>query len=353
MRALVSASSRRLQRRQHHPSRPVLPQRRPPLYGTRRRDWPSSPPPPAREPLWPAAATLGARRTQQPPALASRRPPSRPAARQLRLARLWPTCPRRAQRSARLSLRRRLLGSRPRSRLASAGPCGDGAAPGMVALKMLPLRLLLVALALCCFQGDAKFGESGGAKRRRCLNGSSPRRLKKRDRRLLLLEPPLGAELACRGFYPRLSCCPRPESQGLLQLSDNKVGARRGLGGGRGRERRQAGGIGRRPLTWAGPGCLGTCRCFPRSAPGGSGNRGRGVSWAPWARESRQVRGLRRELGLCPGSSREGLDSGQRLRGRKKGLTPANGRSWIADWDAKKKGALTLDHFLPALAQAR
>ncbi|KAL8207113.1 UNVERIFIED_CONTAM: hypothetical protein K2H54_045151 [Gekko kuhli] len=92
----------------------------------------------------------------------------------------------------------------------------------MVALKMLPLRLLLVAVVLCFLEGgDAKFGESG-AKRRRCLNGSPPRRLKKRDRRLMLLEPPHGAELACRGFYPRLSCCPRAESQGWLQLSDNK-----------------------------------------------------------------------------------------------------------------------------------
>uniref|UniRef100_A0ACB8E813 Uncharacterized protein n=1 Tax=Sphaerodactylus townsendi TaxID=933632 RepID=A0ACB8E813_9SAUR len=93
----------------------------------------------------------------------------------------------------------------------------------MVALKMLPLRLLLVAVVLCFFEGDAKFRENG-TKRRRCLNGSPPRRLKKRDRRLMLLEPPDGAELPCRGFYPRLSCCPRAESQGVLQLSENKVG---------------------------------------------------------------------------------------------------------------------------------
>lgn len=93
----------------------------------------------------------------------------------------------------------------------------------MVGLKMLPLKLLLVAVVLCFFEGDAKFGESG-AKRRRCLNGSPPRRFKKRERRLMLLEPLNGAELVCRGYYPRLSCCPRAESQSLLQI-ENKVGA--------------------------------------------------------------------------------------------------------------------------------
>lgn len=89
---------------------------------------------------------------------------------------------------------------------------------------MLPLKLLLVALVLCFFEGETKFGETA-AKRRRCLNGSPPRRLKKRDRRLMLLEPPNRGELLCQGFYPRLSCCSRAERQGLLQIESNKVGS--------------------------------------------------------------------------------------------------------------------------------
>ncbi|XP_039194895.1 hedgehog-interacting protein isoform X2 [Crotalus tigris] len=92
----------------------------------------------------------------------------------------------------------------------------------MVGLKMLPLKLLLVALVLCFFEGETKFGETT-AKRRRCLNGSPPRRLKKRDRRLMLLEPPNRGELLCQGFYPRLSCCSRAERQGLLQIESNKI----------------------------------------------------------------------------------------------------------------------------------
>ncbi|RMC13691.1 hypothetical protein DUI87_08769 [Hirundo rustica rustica] len=81
-------------------------------------------------------------------------------------------------------------------------------------LKMLPFKLLLVAVVLCFFEGDAKFGESG-ARRRRCLNGTPPRRLKKRDRRVLSPEAPGGGEAMCRGLYPRLSCCSRSEAQGL------------------------------------------------------------------------------------------------------------------------------------------
>lgn len=98
-------------------------------------------------------------------------------------------------------------------------------------LKMLPFKLLLVAVALCFFEGDAKFGESG-ARRRRCLNGTPPRRLKKRDRRLLSPEAPGGAEAMCRGLYPRLSCCSRADAQGLLHAGA-KVGT--ADGGRRGR----------------------------------------------------------------------------------------------------------------------
>ncbi|XP_007070199.1 hedgehog-interacting protein isoform X1 [Chelonia mydas] len=84
-------------------------------------------------------------------------------------------------------------------------------------LKMLPFKLLLVAVVLCFFEGDAKFGESG-ARRRKCLNGNPPRRLKKRDRRMMFLEPASGGEMMCRGLYPRLSCCSRTDSQGLLHI---------------------------------------------------------------------------------------------------------------------------------------
>lgn len=89
-------------------------------------------------------------------------------------------------------------------------------------LKMLPFKLLLVAVVLCFFEGDAKFGESG-ARRRRCLNGTPPRRLKKRDRRVLSPEAPAGGEAMCRGLYPRLSCCSRSDAQGLLH-AEAKVG---------------------------------------------------------------------------------------------------------------------------------
>ncbi|XP_030047545.1 hedgehog-interacting protein isoform X2 [Microcaecilia unicolor] len=80
---------------------------------------------------------------------------------------------------------------------------------------MLPTRLLLaLAVALSCFECDAKFGEKSGDSgpgRRRCLNGSPPKRVRRRDRKLAL---ELSGGL-CRGLYPRLSCCPRSDPQGL------------------------------------------------------------------------------------------------------------------------------------------
>lgn len=94
---------------------------------------------------------------------------------------------------------------------------------------MLPFKLLLVAVVLCFFEGDAKFGESG-ARRRRCLNGTPPRRLKKRDRRVLSPEAPGGGEAMCRGLYPRLSCCSRSEAQGL-PYAEAKVGTTWGCAG--------------------------------------------------------------------------------------------------------------------------
>uniref|UniRef100_F7DUE2 Hedgehog interacting protein n=1 Tax=Ornithorhynchus anatinus TaxID=9258 RepID=F7DUE2_ORNAN len=89
-------------------------------------------------------------------------------------------------------------------------------------LKMLSFKLLLVAVALCFFEGDAKSGERNEgslARRRRCLNGNPPRRLKRRDRRVMSqLEAPSGGESVCGGLYPRLSCCSRTDSQGWLHV---------------------------------------------------------------------------------------------------------------------------------------
>ncbi|XP_011357763.1 hedgehog-interacting protein [Pteropus vampyrus] len=93
-------------------------------------------------------------------------------------------------------------------------------------LKMLSFKLLLLAMALGFFEGDAKFGErseGSGARRRRCLNGNPPKRLKRRDRRMMSqLELLSGEEMLCGGFYPRLSCCLRSDSPGLGRL-DSKI----------------------------------------------------------------------------------------------------------------------------------
>nr|XP_023412871.1 hedgehog-interacting protein [Loxodonta africana] len=93
-------------------------------------------------------------------------------------------------------------------------------------LKMLSFKLLLLAMALGFFEGDAKFGEiseGSGARRRRCLNGNPPRRLKRRDRRMMpQLDLLSGGEMLCGAFYPRLSCCLRSDSPGLGRV-DNKI----------------------------------------------------------------------------------------------------------------------------------
>lgn len=93
-------------------------------------------------------------------------------------------------------------------------------------LKMLSFKLLLLAVALGFFEGDAKFGErseGSGARRRRCLNGNPPKRLKRRDRRMMSqLELLSGGEILCGGFYPRVSCCLQSDSPGLGRL-ENKI----------------------------------------------------------------------------------------------------------------------------------
>lgn len=91
-------------------------------------------------------------------------------------------------------------------------------------LKMLSFKLLLLAVALGFFEGDAKFASEGsGARRRRCLNGNPPKRLKRRDRRMMSQLELLSGEVLCGGFYPRVSCCLQSDSPGLGRL-ENKVG---------------------------------------------------------------------------------------------------------------------------------
>ncbi|MEE6461390.1 hypothetical protein FKM82_001282 [Ascaphus truei] len=83
--------------------------------------------------------------------------------------------------------------------------------------KMLLLQWLLVwGIALLVLESEAKFGEKSeaGARRRRCLNGNPPRRVKKRHRKMQTLDLGWGGE-GCRGLYPRLSCCSKTDSPGL------------------------------------------------------------------------------------------------------------------------------------------
>lgn len=57
-------------------------------------------------------------------------------------------------------------------------------------------------------------------RRRRCYDGSVPKRLKKRDRKVLLE----GTGDACHRLYPRVSCCPtRRAAYQLLHRRDNRV----------------------------------------------------------------------------------------------------------------------------------
>ncbi|NP_001073481.1 hedgehog-interacting protein precursor [Danio rerio] len=75
-------------------------------------------------------------------------------------------------------------------------------------MKHLKFVLLLAIAANFWECGDAKFGEKGelSPRRRRCYDGSLPRRLKKKERKLSL-EGSGGGEV-CHRLYPRVSCCP-------------------------------------------------------------------------------------------------------------------------------------------------
>ncbi|KAG1937789.1 hedgehog-interacting protein isoform X1 [Pimephales promelas] len=75
-------------------------------------------------------------------------------------------------------------------------------------MKHLQFVLLLAVAANFWECGDAKFGEKGelSPRRRRCYDGSLPKRLKKKERKLSL-EGSGGGEV-CHRLYPRVSCCP-------------------------------------------------------------------------------------------------------------------------------------------------
>lgn len=80
---------------------------------------------------------------------------------------------------------------------------------GYIYLNMRHFKIVLVlAIAVNVWEcGDTKFGGEKGEiipRRRRCYDGSLPKRLKKRDRKLSLDS---GNEV-CHRFYPRVSCCP-------------------------------------------------------------------------------------------------------------------------------------------------
>ncbi|XP_034147158.1 hedgehog-interacting protein [Esox lucius] len=70
--------------------------------------------------------------------------------------------------------------------------------------------VLVLAIAVNVWEcGDAKFGEKGESspRRRRCYDGSMPKRLKKRDRKLSVDGGASSGEV-CHRLYPRVSCCP-------------------------------------------------------------------------------------------------------------------------------------------------
>ncbi|XP_078068254.1 hedgehog-interacting protein isoform X2 [Mustelus asterias] len=71
--------------------------------------------------------------------------------------------------------------------------------------------VLVLVVAANLFDSEAKSRErSEKSPVRRCLDGSAPRRLKKRDRRLLALD---ASGYICHKLYTRLSCCPVSRQQ--------------------------------------------------------------------------------------------------------------------------------------------
>lgn len=96
----------------------------------------------------------------------------------------------------------------------------------LIPCKMKHLKfVLLLAIAANFWEcGDAKFGEKGelSPRRRRCYDGSLPKRLKKKERKLSL-EGSGGGEV-CHRLYPRVSCCPsRRAPYQILHRRDARI----------------------------------------------------------------------------------------------------------------------------------
>lgn len=91
-------------------------------------------------------------------------------------------------------------------------------------MKHLKFVLVLAIAANVWECGDAKFGEKGemSPRRRRCYDGSMPKRLKKRDRKLSVDSGSSGE--VCHRLYPRVSCCPtRRAAYQILHRRDARV----------------------------------------------------------------------------------------------------------------------------------
>lgn len=94
----------------------------------------------------------------------------------------------------------------------------------MMHLKLVLLLAIVANFGEC---GDAKFREKGelSPRRRRCYDGSLPKRLKKNERKLSLEES--GGGEVCRRLYPRVSCCPsRRAPYQILHRRDARVCSR-------------------------------------------------------------------------------------------------------------------------------
>ncbi|XP_056442308.1 hedgehog-interacting protein [Gadus chalcogrammus] len=90
--------------------------------------------------------------------------------------------------------------------------------------------MLVLAIAVNVWEcGDAKFGERGeiSPRRRRCYDGSMPKRLKKRDRKLSVDSGGSGSSSSgevCSRLYPRVSCCPtRRAAYQILHRRDARI----------------------------------------------------------------------------------------------------------------------------------
>ncbi|XP_035515657.1 hedgehog-interacting protein [Morone saxatilis] len=87
--------------------------------------------------------------------------------------------------------------------------------------------VLVLAIAVNVWEcGDAKFGERGeiSPRRRRCYDGSLPKRLKKRERKVLLDGSSSSSGEVCHRLYPRVSCCPtRRAAYQILHRRDARI----------------------------------------------------------------------------------------------------------------------------------